>query len=75
MSETGASKLEQELHEMMGAVDILDILREQIEQWLDEAQDRSKHEALENVLLHIEAADVEYKRRRDELRRHLEDQA
>jgi hypothetical protein len=65
---TGAtSELRDELHEAIGAVEILFLLREEIEQWLEEAQDDSKHEALENVLGHIQAMEDEYKHRRDQL--------
>lgn len=56
-------KLECEFYKAKGAVDILDILREEMEQWLEEAQDDTKHEALENVLGHIEVLGVEYRKR------------
>ena len=72
MSNDSSSKLDQELQQTIGAVGILDILREEFEQWLEEAQDESKHEALENVLGHIEVLDTEYKRRRTELQGRLE---
>ncbi len=71
MSESSVSQIEKAFHEANGAIDILDVLREEMEQWLEEAQDSSKHEALENVLGHIEVMDVEYKKRRKELMRRL----
>ena len=71
MSANTLSTLECELHAMKGAVDILDLLREEMEQWLEEAQDDSKHEALENVLGHIEVLDVEYRHRREEIEKRL----
>lgn len=67
MTEKPDPGLEKELREIAGAVNILDILKEEMAQWLEEAQDDSKHEALENVLNHIEALDLEYRQRREEL--------
>jgi len=72
MSDETVSTLERELHETKGAVDILDVLREEMEQWLEEAQDDSKHEALENVLGHIEVLDVEYRHRHEQIRQQLQ---
>ena len=60
-------ELEKELQQLIGAIDILDILREEFGQWLEEAQDGSKQESLENVLGHIEVLDEEYRHRRQEL--------
>lgn len=54
-----------------GALDILVLLREEMEQWLEEAQDDSKHETLENVLGHLSAMEEEYRRRSAELRERL----
>lgn len=71
MSNDTSPKLEKELQQTIGAVGILNTLREEFEQWLEEAQDDSKHEALENVLGHIEVMDTEYKRRRTELESRL----
>ena len=53
-----------ELNQLIGAVDILNLLREEMEQWLEEAQDASKQETLENVVGHLAAIEVEYRRRR-----------
>ena len=64
MSDKSTPELRDELHELTGAVDILIILREEMEQWLEEAQDPSKQETLENVVGHLEALEVEYTRRR-----------
>ena len=52
-----------ELQKLLGAIDILTILREEMEQWLEEAQDESKQESLENVVGHIMAMEEEYKHR------------
>jgi tRNA 2-selenouridine synthase SelU len=62
---------EQDLQQLTGAVDVLDILREEFEQWLEEAQDDSKREALENVLGHVEAVEEDYVHRRNELLKRL----
>ena len=53
-----------ELHELIGALDILSLLREEMEQWLEEAQDASKQETLENVVGHLAVMEEEYHRRR-----------
>jgi hypothetical protein len=52
-----------EMHKLAGALDVLTLLREEMEQWLEEAQDASKEEALENVVAHLEAMETEYNRR------------
>ena len=52
-----------ELHKLAGALDMLTLLREEMEQWLEEAQDASKQETLENVVAHLEAMEAEYHRR------------
>ena len=71
MQDDPKSAQEQNLQQLIGAVDILNILREEFEQWLEEAQDDSKREALENVLGHVGAVQQDYARRRDELRERL----
>ena len=63
------SEIERQLNELTGAVDILFELREEFAQWLEEAQDGSKREALENVLGHIEALEAEYRNRQEELKK------
>jgi len=61
MPDNQTSNKRDELHKLMGALDILTILREEMEQWLEEAQDASKQESLENVVGHIKAMEEEYK--------------
>ncbi len=61
------SEPQHQLHELKGAVDILSELREEFAQWLEEAEDGSKREELENVLGHVEALESEYRTRRKEL--------
>ena len=63
------SEVERELHEINGGLDLLFTLREEFAQWLEEAQDSSKREALENVLGHIEALESEYRTRQEALRK------
>jgi hypothetical protein len=58
------TEIHDELHELIGALNILTLLREEMEQWLEEAQDASKQETLENVLGHLAAMEEEYRRRR-----------
>ena len=66
-----SADLQRELNEVKGGLDLIDDLREEIAQWVDEAEDDSKREALENVLGHIENIETEYKRRQDELQKKL----
>ena len=61
------SELERQRNELKGAFDLLVELREEFAQWVEEAQDDSKREALENVLGHIEALKIEYRNRQEEL--------
>lgn len=69
MPSNSISELERELQEVKGGLDVLDTLREEIEQWLEEAQDDSKKEALENVLGHIEVMETEYRTRQEGLQK------
>jgi hypothetical protein len=66
------SELERRLNELKGAHDLLFDLREEFAQWAEEAQDDSKREALENVLGHIEALEIEYRNRQEELQKKAE---
>jgi hypothetical protein len=52
-----------EINKLLGAIDMVSLLREEFEQWLEEAQDESKQEALENVVGHLGAVEEEYRRR------------
>lgn len=67
MATGSTSELRDQLNKAIGAVDILFLLREEMAQWLEEAQDESKREALENVVGHLQALEDEYKHRRNEL--------
>ena len=46
-----------------GALEILFPLKEDFAQWVEEAQEDSKHEALDNVLAHVERIEGEYRQR------------
>lgn len=72
MPSNSISQVERELHEVMGGLDLLDTLREEIAQWLEEAQDESKKEALENVLGHLEVMETEYRTRQEGLQKKLD---
>ena len=67
MPSESTTALELELREIKGGLDLLFTLREEFAQWVEEAQDESKHEALENVLAHIETIEGEYHVRQAEL--------
>ena len=64
-------EIERQLSELKGARDLLFELREDFAQWVEEAQDDSKREALENVLGHIEALESEYRHRQEELQKEV----
>lgn len=67
MSNGSVSEVERQLSEVKGALDLIFDLREEFAQWVEEAEDGSKKEALENVLGHIESMEREFKRRQAEL--------
>lgn len=52
-----------ELNRLIGAIDMVSQIREEMEQWLEEAQDKSKQETLENVVGHLGAIQEEYRHR------------
>lgn len=66
----GASN-ERELHEITGALDVLFTLREELAQWVEEAQNEDRKEELDNVHRHIAAMEQEYQRRREEAQKKL----
>lgn len=65
MATTNHVTPDQELHEAIGALDVLFTLREEFAQWLEEAQDEARKEELENVYRHISTMEDEYQRRRE----------
>jgi hypothetical protein len=60
---------ERQLNRIERALDLLFELREEFAQWVEEAQDDSKREALENVLGHIEALESECRSRQEQLQK------
>jgi hypothetical protein len=71
MDSGSTAKLHDQFQQLTGALDIIVLLREEMEQWLEEAQDVSKHETLENVVGHLLAMEDEYRRRSTELQEKL----
>jgi hypothetical protein len=67
MDSGSTADLHDQFQQLAGALDIIVLLREEMEQWLEEAQDDSKHETLENVVGHLLAMEDEYKHRSAEL--------
>ena len=65
----GVSELERQLNELKGALDLHFELREEFAQSVEEAQDGSKREALDNVLGDIEALESEYRSRQEQLQK------
>ena len=53
-----------ELHKIDGALDVLFTLREELAQWVEEAQTEERKEELDNVYRHVMAMEQEYERRR-----------
>jgi hypothetical protein len=71
MTDTNGVTPEQELHQAIGALDVLFTLREEFAQWLEEAQDEERREELQNVYRHVAAMEEEYQRRREAAERKL----
>jgi len=71
MTDTNGVTPQQELHEAIGALDVLFTLREEFAQWLEEAQDEERREELQNVYRHVAAMEEEFQRRREAAERKL----
>jgi hypothetical protein len=54
-----------ELSEITGALDVLFTLREELAQWVEEAQNEDRKEELDNVYRHVAAMEEEFQRRRE----------
>ena len=65
MPETDILSPEHELHEAIGALDVLFTLREEFAQWLEEAQSEERREELQNVYRHVAAMEEEFEHRRE----------
>ena len=61
---TGEASREQERFRLEGAFEVLDALREELEQWLEEAQDESGRDALAKVVARVATLEEDYARRR-----------
>ncbi len=66
MSGTEGHDAKAELHQIDGALDVLFTLREELAQWLEEAQGEERKEELEHVYRHIDTMEQEYRRRREQ---------
>lgn len=71
MSDGNDAQAERELSEISGALDVLFTLREEFAQWVEEAQDETRKEELDNVYQHVAAMEAEYRRRRDEAQKRV----
>ena len=74
MPSEGATTAERELHEIMGALDVLFTLREELAQWVEEAQSEDRKEELDNIYRHVAAMEAEYQRRRELAEKKLADE-
>ncbi len=72
MESADVVRLEYDLRELIGALDAINILKEELEHRLDEARDECVREALDNIINLVDAQSIEYQRRRDDLRMRLQ---
>ncbi|MFP3874514.1 MAG: hypothetical protein ACLFQT_09805 [Thiohalophilus sp.] len=61
-------KNQQAFHELNGALGAVSIIKEQLELRLQEARDDCVREVLDNIIALVAAEQLEYQRRKDELR-------
>jgi len=71
MSKESRQQIAEELQQTLGALDVLFTLREEFATWVEEAQDESAKEALDNVQRHVVNMEVEFQRRRQEIEKKL----
>lgn len=67
MDNTEVKPTERECHELVGALDAISTLKEELELRLDEARDERVREVLDNIITIISAHASEYRRRKDDL--------
>lgn len=72
MNSKDVERSEREFCELMGALDAINALKEQLELRLQEARDDCVREVLDNVITLVGAQGIEYRRRRDDLRVRLQ---
>ena len=68
---TGMGQQEQEYYELIGAINAISMLKEELELRLEEARDDCVREALDNAIALVGAQIIEYQHRRNELRKAL----
>lgn len=66
MDSKDVDRSECELHELIGALDALNALKEELELRLEEARDDGVREVLDNIIVLVDAQGIEYRSRRDE---------
>jgi hypothetical protein len=64
-------QLEQDFHELTGAINAIGALKEGLELRLEEARDDCVREALDNVITLVGTQGIEYQHRRSELHKEL----
>jgi hypothetical protein len=69
---TDVGRSEREFHELIGALDAISALKEELELRLEEARDDCGREVLHNIISLVDAQGIEYRRRRDEWRTRLQ---
>ena len=72
MESTEVERLEREIHELIGALDAIGALKEELELRLEEARDDCVREVLDNIISLVDAQGIEYRRRREEWRARLQ---
>jgi len=63
--------LQRELHELIGALNAISLLKDQLGLRLEEARDDCVREVLDNVIVLLGAQIIEYQHRRNKLRNAL----
>lgn len=71
MSNQNHQQIAEELQQILGALDVLFTLREEFATWVEEANDESSKEALENVQRRVVDMEAEFHRRREEAEKKL----
>jgi len=71
MGNTDVGRLERKFNELIGALDAISALKEELELRLEEARDDCVREVLDNVIALVGAHSIEYQHRRIELRKQL----
>ncbi len=67
MESTDSLRLDREFHKLVGAIDAINVLKEELELRLEEARDDCVRETLDNIIVLVGAQVVEYQRRKKEL--------